>query len=526
MEGSPPSDRVPSAASHSGGDPRGEDTAGPDPRGSARPGPGAAVPVGGDPRATEARNPRTRGLDRASPGEIVAMIQAEDRRVPEAVEAEAGAIAALVEDVAGRFRRGGRLFYVGAGTSGRLGVLDAAECPPTFGTDPDRVQGIIAGGREALIRSREGVEDDREAGRLDLRRHGIRPIDFVLGIATSGTTPYARAAVREAAERGAGTGFLSCSEPPEGIRATVDHLIVPRVGPEVIAGSTRMKAGTATKLVLNAVSTGVMVRQGKVYENLMVDLRAVSEKLVDRSLRILDELCGLGAEEAGRLLRRAGGSVKTAIAMHELGAERAVAERLLDAHEGFLGATLERWRGAELPRYACYPERAGAEEWAALLERLAEGPRRVRRAVVERSERAGGREPGDARGEPEAGAWTAAAHVAHLVEVEGPAHRSRIERILAAGEAGTPRFGAWEASRVPPLADREPAALLRRFERERERTLALLESRGPEVGALRVVVGAEEVTLHQLLRGAARHDAAHAERIVERIHPALRPEGG
>ncbi len=308
-------------------------------------------------RLTEARNPRTEEIDRASPREIVDLIQREDRRVPEAVAEEADAIAALVEEVAERMRRGGRLLYVGAGTSGRLGVLDAAECPPTFGTDPRRVQGIVAGGAGALVRSQEGAEDAREDGRADLRRAGVDERDFVLGIATSGTTPYVRGAVEEARRLGAGTGFLSCTPPPGDVRAAADHLVTPLVGPEVVAGSTRMKAGTATKLVLNTLTTAVMVRRGKVYRNLMVDLEAVSRKLVGRSLRIVVEAAGVDRPEARRTLIEAGGSAKTAVAMLGLEVGRAVAERALDACDGFLGRALERWADADaVPYYGGYPE--------------------------------------------------------------------------------------------------------------------------------------------------------------------------
>jgi len=475
-----------------------------------------------DPRLTEARNPRTREIDRATPREIVDMIHREDRAVPGAVAEEGDALAELIADVASRLREGGRLFYVGAGTSGRLGVLDASECPPTFGTDPELVQGIIAGGREALVRSREGVEDDRDAGRGAIRDAGVTPDDFVFGIATSGTTPYVRAAVEVAAEIGAGTGFLSCTPPPDDMRRAADHLVTPLVGPEVIAGSTRMKAGTATKLVLNTLTTGVMIRLGKVYGNLMVDLQAVSRKLVDRSVRIVREVCGVGEGEARALLRAAGGSAKTALAMQELGTGRAVAERALDAVDGFLGAALERWAGADrVPYYACYGDDFGPGAVEELRDRLREGPDEVARAVEEaRRLRSRGRPAGTSQ----LGGWDAAGHLAHLVSVEGPAYRERVRAVLEADAGDPPEFPDWEPPEPPPGREERVEELLRRFREERERTLAMLVEMEGGDWDRRARVGAEDVALHQLLRGAAHHDRAHAGRIQQRIHPALLEE--
>jgi len=297
----------------------------------------------GDDRLTERFNPRTAGIDRASTSEIVDLLQAEDRTVPDAVAAAADSIAALVEDVAPRLSRGGRLFYVGAGTSGRLGVLDASECPPTFGTDPDLVQGIIAGGPPALVRAAEGAEDDEAAGRAAITDAAVGEPDFVLGIAASGTTPYVSAALEQALVAGAGTGLLTCSEPPAELAGRVDHPITIRTGPEAIVGSTRLKAGTATKLVLNTITTAVMIRLGKVYGNLMVDLRATSRKLEDRSMRIIEALTGLDRTPAEDLLGAAGGSVKTALAMHGMKVDRQVAEQRLEACDGFLAECLERF---------------------------------------------------------------------------------------------------------------------------------------------------------------------------------------
>ncbi len=272
-----------------------------------------------DPRLTEQRNPRTRHIDRLEALEIVELMNAEDRGVAEAVGSEAPAIARAVELVVEAFRRGGRLIYVGAGTSGRLGVLDASEMPPTFRTDPAMIQGIIAGGYAALIRAQEGAEDHPEDGAAAMDEKEVGPLDFVMGIATSGTTPYVHGALARAKERGARTGFLLCSPPSEELRAAYDVVIAPLVGPEVITGSTRLKAGTATKLVLNTVTTGAMVRLGKVYGNLMVDLQVTAAKLQDRAERILMELLSVERSAATELLREAGGHVKTALVMGRLG---------------------------------------------------------------------------------------------------------------------------------------------------------------------------------------------------------------
>jgi len=212
-----------------------------------------------DDRLTEQRNPRSHRIDALSPLEIVDLLNAEDRRVADAVAAEREPLARAVELAVEAFRRGGRLIYVGAGTSGRLGVLDAAEMPPTFGTDPDQVQGIIAGGYGALVRAREGAEDDPEDGAMAVDQREVGSGDFVLGIATSGTTPFVHGALARARERGARTGFLLCTEPPPELKERHDVVIAPLVGPEVVTGSTRMKAGTATKLVLNTISTGMPI---------------------------------------------------------------------------------------------------------------------------------------------------------------------------------------------------------------------------------------------------------------------------
>jgi N-acetylmuramic acid 6-phosphate etherase len=289
-----------------------------------------------DPRETERRNPRTASIDLASPLEIVDMINAEDRRVPDAVATQREQIARAIELAEATFRSGGRLFYVGAGTSGRLGVLDASECPPTFGTKPEMVQGIIAGGLPALTRSQEGAEDVVGNGARAIDEHGVGVKDFVIGIAASGTTPYVRAALERAAELGAKTGILACSPPPADLIAKVDVSMLPIVGPEAVTGSTRMKAGTATKLVLNTITTGAMIRLGKTYGNLMVDLRATNNKLIDRSQRIVMEVCGISRDEAKKLLEQADKSVKTAIVMQKRGVSREAAKRLLADNGGVI----------------------------------------------------------------------------------------------------------------------------------------------------------------------------------------------
>jgi len=289
-----------------------------------------------DPRATERRNPRTASIDLATPIEIVDVINAEDRVVPDAVASQRAQIADAITVAESSFRAGGRLFYVGAGTSGRLGVLDASECPPTFGTDPEMVQGIIAGGLPALTRSQEGAEDIVENGAKAMDEHSVNVHDFVIGIAASGTTPYVHSAIRRARELGAKTGIISCSPPPSELLEQVDVAILPIVGPEVVTGSTRMKAGTATKLVLNMITTGAMIRLGKTYGNLMVDLKATNNKLTDRSERIVVEVCGVSREEARKLLEASGRSVKTAIVMQKLGVSRSEAEKALEQAGGVI----------------------------------------------------------------------------------------------------------------------------------------------------------------------------------------------
>jgi len=284
-------------------------------------------------RLTERRNPRTIDIDLADPLQIVDLIAAEDATVPAAVARAREEIAATIALVERSFRAGGRLIYVGAGTSGRLGVLDAAECPPTFGTDPSMVVGRIAGGFSALVRSAEGAEDDVNAGITAMDEERVGERDTVIGIAASGGTPYVRAALGRAQALGASTALIACAEPPAVLRDTCDVCVVVLTGPEVITGSTRMKAGTATKLVLNTITTGAMVRLGKTYGNLMVDLQAWSAKLVDRGERIVMEVTGCDREAARRAIDAAGGSVRTAIVMVRTGAARQAAETTLAAHD-------------------------------------------------------------------------------------------------------------------------------------------------------------------------------------------------
>jgi N-acetylmuramic acid 6-phosphate etherase len=266
----------------------------------------------------------------------VDLINAEDRLVAEAVATQREQIATAVEWAENTFRSGGRLFYVGAGTSGRLGVLDASEIPPTFGADPSLVQGIIAGGPAALTRSQEGAEDDPDRARDDIDAARVTPLDLVVGIAASGTTPYVRAALERARELGARTAIVACSPPPAETLAVADLAIVVVTGPEVVTGSTRMKAGTATKLVLNTITTGAMIRLGKTYGNLMVDLQATNAKLKDRSERIVAEVCGISREEARAALTAADGSVKLAIVMRKLSLTKEDARRKLEAAGGVI----------------------------------------------------------------------------------------------------------------------------------------------------------------------------------------------
>lgn len=289
---------------------------------------------------TEQRNPVSEGIDARSTLEILEIINREDQKVPFAVAREIPQIARAVDAIVERIRRGGRLFYIGAGTSGRLGVVDAAECPPTFQVPPDLVQAILAGGEAALARATEASEDDPQAGARDLLARGFRASDSLVGIAASGRTPYVLGAVRLARQLGALTIGLSCN-PDSALAREVDIPITPVVGPEIIAGSTRMKAGTATKLVLNMISTTVMIRLGYVYGNLMVNVRPVNSKLAARARRIIRIAAGVSEHEAAQLLEQAGGDVRVAILMARRGLPRQQAEQLLAEAGGRLSVALQ-----------------------------------------------------------------------------------------------------------------------------------------------------------------------------------------
>lgn len=293
---------------------------------------------------TEARNPRSEAIDALSALEIVRLMNGEDAGVVAAVGAVAEAVATAIDWAADRFRRGGRLIYVGAGTSGRLGVLDASECPPTFSTPPSMVVGLIAGGPTALTNAVEGAEDDPGRGAADLAGLEVTDRDLVVGIATSGRTPYVLGAMREARRRGAATVGLACNEASL-LAGEVDLSIAPIVGPEVVAGSTRLKAGTATKMVLNMITTGAMVRIGKTLGNRMIDLKPSNEKLRIRTRRILRELADLDDATAAAILERCGGRLKPALVVALAGVEPTEAEALLESHGGQVRAAVEARTG-------------------------------------------------------------------------------------------------------------------------------------------------------------------------------------
>lgn len=289
---------------------------------------------------TESLNPHSAEIDRLDARQIVALMNDEDAKVVAAVAEVGDAVARAIDLAAARFLAGGRLIYVGAGTSGRLGVLDASECPPTFNSDPRMVVGVIAGGLTALTRAVEGAEDDPEQGKLDLLALGVSEKDLIVGIATSGRTPYVLGAMDAARAAGATTIGLSCNRPSL-LAERVDLDISPLVGPEVIAGSTRLKAGTATKLVLNMITTGAMVRIGKTYGNRMIDLQPTNHKLRLRTRRILRELAGITDDEAGDLLARTTGRLKPALVAALAGVEPAEAERALADHGGQVRGAVE-----------------------------------------------------------------------------------------------------------------------------------------------------------------------------------------
>lgn len=284
---------------------------------------------------TECRNPSSMDMDLLPTEELLRLINREDHRVAEAVRTVIPAITKAVDLIVERMKQGGRLLYIGAGTSGRLGVLDAVECIPTFSLEPGRVIGIIAGGKEAMFKAKEAVEDKFQLGARDIARYKVEKRDSVVGIAASGKTPYVLGALEAAKKRGALTVFLYCSEETP-MEQKPDVEINPVVGPEVLTGSTRMKAGTAQKMVLNMISTAAMMKLGKVYSNLMVDLNATNHKLIARAENIFMEITGADEKTAKEFLVRANYRVKPAIVMYKRGCSLAEAQELLAAHDGFL----------------------------------------------------------------------------------------------------------------------------------------------------------------------------------------------
>jgi N-acetylmuramic acid 6-phosphate etherase len=290
-------------------------------------------------RNTEQRNAASRNLDRMTALEIVRLMNREDRGVAAAVGREIPAIARAVDAIVRGIRKGGRLIYVGAGSSGRMGVLDAAECPPTFGISPKVVQALIAGGRRAITRAVEGAEDSERNGERDLRAKKLTRNDVVVGIAASGTTPYVLGALRFARRRGATTVAVT-SNLREAVGRLAKIVIAPEVGPEVLTGSTRLKAGTSQKMVLNMLSTAVMARLGHVYENLMIDAEMTNQKLWDRALRILADASGKNLSAAGHALRAAGHNMRVALVMLKTGGEAREAKRLLARAGGNLRMAL------------------------------------------------------------------------------------------------------------------------------------------------------------------------------------------
>ena len=290
---------------------------------------------------TEQRNEASCDIDAKNSLEIVSIINNEDKKVPLAVEKILPEIAALVDDIVAAFKKGGRLFYIGAGTSGRLGVLDASECPPTYGVEPGMVQGLIAGGREALTKSIESAEDRADEGVSELKALGFNANDVLVGITASGQAPYVLGALEYARGLGAVTGAISCNENSKTFDVARHRLFV-NVGPEVVTGSTRMKSGTAQKLVLNMLSTAAMIRLGKVYKNLMVDLRPVNHKLILRSIRLIREVTGCSEEKALAALEASQKRIKAAIVMILLDVDREEALRLLEEANGHISAIVEK----------------------------------------------------------------------------------------------------------------------------------------------------------------------------------------
>jgi N-acetylmuramic acid 6-phosphate etherase len=293
--------------------------------------------------ATEQNNELSSNIDMMSTHDIITLINQEDAKVAEAIEKEIPFIVQAVDALTERFKMGGRLFYIGAGTSGRLGIVDASECPPTFGTDPSMVQGIIAGGNEAMFAAQEGAEDSFEKGADIIREYGISTKDCVCGIAASGRTPFVRGALKEAKSIGAYTMLITTNDREQIIswNIEVDTIIAPHVGPEVIAGSTRMKSGTAQKMILNMLTTGAMIRLGKSYGNIMVDLQLTNAKLQERARKIIMEIANINYDEASELLKASGGHVKTALIMSLTDIPFEKAKQLLEKADGYIKKALQ-----------------------------------------------------------------------------------------------------------------------------------------------------------------------------------------
>ncbi|MDA3131200.1 N-acetylmuramic acid 6-phosphate etherase [Atlantibacter subterranea] len=288
---------------------------------------------------TERRNPASNNIDTLSTLEMLTVINNEDRRVPEAITPYLPQIAQLVDRVAQAFAEGGRLIYIGAGTSGRLGILDASECPPTFGTRPEQVVGIIAGGHKAILSAVENVEDNREQGAADLKALNFSAKDVLVGLAASGRTPYVLGAMAWAKSLNASIAVVSCN-PQSEMAALADIAITPAVGPEVVTGSTRLKAGTAQKLVLNMITTGAMIRSGKVYSNLMVDVEATNAKLIERQISIVMDATDCDRDTAQAALQQCNRHCKTAIVMVLTGLDAAQAGAVLEQNNGFIRLAL------------------------------------------------------------------------------------------------------------------------------------------------------------------------------------------
>ena len=293
--------------------------------------------------ATEQINELSSNIDMMSTHDIITLINQEDAKVADAIEKEIPFIVQAVDALTERFKMGGRLFYIGAGTSGRLGIVDASECPPTFGTDPSMVQGIIAGGNEAMFAAQEGAEDSFEKGADIITEYGISAKDCVCGIAASGRTPFVRGALKEAKSIGAYTMLITTNDREQIIswNIEVDTIIAPHVGPEVIAGSTRMKSGTAQKMILNMLTTGAMIRLGKSYGNIMVDLQLTNAKLQERARKIIMEIANINYDEASELLKASGGHVKTALIMSLTDIPFEKAKQLLEKAEGYIKKALQ-----------------------------------------------------------------------------------------------------------------------------------------------------------------------------------------